>query len=1017
MASKKITAMPDLAGGQVPTDLLTAVDLSQPTATQNVKATFNDTFAEITKNVTDLSVQFANGLGTATVSAANKGKIIYNSTAQSFQVSENGGAYENLVKGSGANTRVAYWTDTDTLSSDSAFLWDSANDRLLINVSIVNGAAPIDVSSDAGAIAQRWRETAGGPALIEMQVPSSFGQLGTVSNHDFALMTQGIQRVNIESGGAVVIGGIVPATAELMVNALVGTSISLIANNTTGTSVDIAQFQVNAANRFRFLNTGEAIFGLAATATGKLTLANSAGATLTSISAGNAASTLNYILPATDPTVGQFLQAAAPSGGNVVMSWATASGGTTINPTDGVMPVRSNATTFIDSPLSVASSAVTMTRSAIGSTSSDGIILLNATAAAAGAQQFSPRLRLTGQGWKTNATAASQTVDWIIENQPVQAASAPISDLVFSYQVNAGGYAPIFSMDSAGILYFGATSAPNIKLATNGLLFGTANYRAYIGGTNTALAHGILIASAGVIGFTSDSNVSGFTNADTTFARHSASVFRVANGGTGIGSLLIATSTDSLTGNFTVMGSNAATNAIVDMARLGVNSTGTAAAGFGGRLSFSAESSTTNDSQIAGEQWFWNEATHATRTGALSWSIVNNATVSEYMRLTPAGGGGTFVNTAACLVVHEGTAPSIWTAGSYAAKLYLLGAAAVPATGVAANFSTTTLAGPVWQMLRGRGTNASPAAIQTADVLGEIQWNGQFNTSTNNQTTGCAIRAVSTETWANGANGSGLFFYTSPTGGTITLRASLENTGTLRLGATSGSFNTTTLLQVGNYASWNTDVVAAIYTGANGTKGLEIIGTAGQTASPFRIFNTTVTPDLLTVSAAGVLATWAGAGTLQANHGGVLDVNTTTTSNTGTGETDLLSFTLPQNTLNTNGDFVRVEGSGTFEVSANNKQLRFYIDNTVLFDTTALGFAAATASSWRVTVTIIRTASNLQSVIAQFVSSDAILNATATYTGSAEDLTTNLVLKFTGQGGASDEVYQENMIVEWNPNA
>ena len=126
---------------------------------------------------------------------------------------------------------------------------------------------------------------------------------------------------------------------------------------------------------------------------------------------------------------------------------------------------------------------------------------------------------------------------------------------------------------------------------------------------------------------------------------------------------------------------------------------------------------------------------------------------------------------------------------------------------------------------------------------------------------------------------------------------------------------------------------------------------------------------------------------------------------------------LTHTTLNTNGDFARIEGSGTFEVSANNKRLRFYIDNTVLFDTTALAFAAATASSWRVVVTIIRTTSTTQSVIAQFVSSDAILTATATYTGSAENLATNLVLKFTGQGGASDEIYQESMIVEWNPNA
>ena len=93
MASKKITAMPDLAGGQVPTDLTTLVDLSAVASLQNVKSTLNDLFAEITKNITDVSVQFGDGVA-ATVSAAGKGKIRYNNTAGSFQVSENSGAYQ-----------------------------------------------------------------------------------------------------------------------------------------------------------------------------------------------------------------------------------------------------------------------------------------------------------------------------------------------------------------------------------------------------------------------------------------------------------------------------------------------------------------------------------------------------------------------------------------------------------------------------------------------------------------------------------------------------------------------------------------------------------------------------------------------------------------------------------------------------------------------------------------------------------------------------------------------------------
>jgi hypothetical protein len=61
-------------------------------------------------------------------------------------------------------------------------------------------------------------------------------------------------------------------------------------------------------------------------------------------------------------------------------------------------------------------------------------------------------LRLSGQGWKTTSTAASQEVDWIIENQPVQGTTAPTSKLVFSYQVNSGGYTSEATLSSAGLL-------------------------------------------------------------------------------------------------------------------------------------------------------------------------------------------------------------------------------------------------------------------------------------------------------------------------------------------------------------------------------------------------------------------------------------------------------------------------------------------------------------------------------------------------------------------------------------
>jgi hypothetical protein len=73
-------------------------------------------------------------------------------------------------------------------------------------------------------------------------------------------------------------------------------------------------------------------------------------------------------------------------------------------------------------------------------TSGDGLTLTNDTAATVGNQSYSPRLRLTGQGWKTDATSASQTVDWIIENEPLQGAANPSTRLYFKSQINGGGY-------------------------------------------------------------------------------------------------------------------------------------------------------------------------------------------------------------------------------------------------------------------------------------------------------------------------------------------------------------------------------------------------------------------------------------------------------------------------------------------------------------------------------------------------------------------------------------------------
>ena len=95
------------------------------------------------------------------------------------------------------------------------------------------------------------------------------------------------------------------------------------------------------------------------------------------------------------------------------------------------------------------------------------------------------------------------------------------------------------------------------------------------------------------------------------------------------------TPTSVVTSSLTVDPDNAATATVVNVASFGVNSTGTAAAGFGGLNTFTGESSTTNDTLMASEKWYWNVATHASRGSVLELNTVSNATTSNRMAIAP----------------------------------------------------------------------------------------------------------------------------------------------------------------------------------------------------------------------------------------------------------------------------------------------------------------------------------------------------------------------------------------------
>lgn len=71
----------------------------------------------------------------AAVSSANAGRIRYNATLQTFQVSENGGAYVDLssggtVNGSGVAGQVTFWTSVSDVSGDDQLFWNNTDKTL-----------------------------------------------------------------------------------------------------------------------------------------------------------------------------------------------------------------------------------------------------------------------------------------------------------------------------------------------------------------------------------------------------------------------------------------------------------------------------------------------------------------------------------------------------------------------------------------------------------------------------------------------------------------------------------------------------------------------------------------------------------------------------------------------------------------------------------------------------------------------------------------------------------------------
>lgn len=149
-----------------------------------------------------------------------------------------------------------------------------------------------------------------------------------------------------------------------------------------------------------------------------------------------------------------------------------------------------------------------------------------------------------------------------------------------------------------------------------------------------------------------------------------------------------------------------------------------------------------------------------------------------------------------------------------------------------------------------------------------------------------------------------------------------------------------------------------------------------------------------------------------AKVGGVISVNLAPVGNVGTGEDNLMTYTLPASALGTTNDFIEINGFGSLAANANTKRVRVYFGATVILDTTAL---ALNSGNWQFTARVYRTGAATQYAEADWSKTVAGAAILVQNTNPAETLSGTVLVRVTGEGVANNDIVQNSMTIRWFP--
>lgn len=166
--------------------------------------------------------------------------------------------------------------------------------------------------------------------------------------------------------------------------------------------------------------------------------------------------------------------------------------------------VKATELFILSDPVNPAFVSVTISQTALGTTSTDGLFIRNTTVSTAGATvQYSPRIHLLGHAWNTTAVAADNYLEMTGELRPVSGL-VPSSNFVLGFRTSTdgttGAFTDRFVFTSVGNLQVGngTAAAPSYSFTSD------ATKGFYSAGTNLV---GVAIAGAASMRFAADGSL------------------------------------------------------------------------------------------------------------------------------------------------------------------------------------------------------------------------------------------------------------------------------------------------------------------------------------------------------------------------------------------------------------------------------------------------------------------------------------------------------------------------------